>query len=94
MRYDVFNNKYSKLMDKLNGYSISRFNDDSIVEEYFMVDKFDNKEVSYISVYMTDDEQFNVVVEVKNKYGEYEEVENKNYKTVNGAYKKIVQILG
>ena len=33
MKYDVFNNKYSKLMDKLNGYSISRFNDDSIVEE-------------------------------------------------------------
>lgn len=94
MKYDVFTNKYSKLMDKLNGYSISRFNDDSIVEEYFMVDKFDNDEVSYISVYMTDDEQFNVVVEVKNKYGEYEEIESKNYKTVNGAYKKIVQILG
>ena len=94
MRYDLFANKYAKLMDKLNGYSISRFNDDSIVEEYFMVDKFDNEEVSYISVYMTDDEQFNVVIEIKNEYGDFEVVEEKNYKTVNGAYKKIKSVLG
>ena len=93
MRYDVFNNKYAKLMDKLNGYSISRFDDDSIVEEFFMVDKFDSDEIHYISVFMTDNEQFNVVIEIKDDEGNYIEVENKFYKSVNGAYNKIVKVL-
>ena len=93
-KYDVFLNKYAKLMDKLNEYSISRFNDDSIVEEFFMVDKYDKSNIHYISVYMNDAEEFNIIIEVKDKYGEYVIIEDKKYKTINGAYNKIKKVLG
>lgn len=87
--------KYNELINKLSKleYSISRFDDYSIVDEYFMVDKFSNKNISYISVFVTEDEQFNIVIEIKNKYDEFEITEEKKYKTVKGAYKKIVNIL-
>ena len=96
LKYDVFLNKYAKLMDKLNGYSISRFNDDSIVEEFFMVDKFDElnpSNIHYISVYMTDDEKFEIIVEVKDDNGEYQIIAEKYYKSINGAYNFIIKTL-
>lgn len=92
MNYNMFN-KYSKLMDKLYGYSIYRYQDDSIINEYFLVARNDGTEEKYfISVYATDKEEFNVIIEIKED-GEYFVVEDKKYKTVNGAYNKIVKRL-
>lgn len=94
MNYNVFINKYAKLMDKLNDYNISRFNDDdSIVGEFFMVDTRDG-DINYISVYMNDAEEFNIIIEAKDKYEEYVIIEDKKYKTINGAYNKIKKVLG
>ena len=93
LKYDVFLNKYAKLMDRLNEYSISRFNDDSIVEEFFMVDKYDKSNIHYISVYMTDDEKFEIIVEIKDDNGEYQIIAEKYYKSINGAYNFIIKIL-
>ena len=94
MNYNVFINKYAKLMDRLNDYNISRFNDDdSIVGEFFMVDTRDG-DINYISVYMNDAEEFNIIIEAKNKHGEYVIIEDKKYKTINGAYNKIKKVLG
>jgi hypothetical protein len=94
MNYNVFINKYAKLMDKLNDYNISRFSDDdSIVGEFFMVDTRDG-DINYISVYMNDAEEFNIIIEAKDKYGEYMIIEDKKYKTINGAYNKIKKVLG
>lgn len=94
MNYNVFINKYAKLMDKLNNYNISRFNDDdSIVGEFFMVDTRDG-DINYISVYMNDAEEFNIIIEAKDKYEEYVIIEDKKYKTINGAYNKIKKVLG
>ena len=93
LKYDVFLNKYAKLMDRLNEYSISRFNDDSIVEEFFMVDKYDKSNIHYISVYMTDDEKFEIRVEIKDDNGEYQIIAEKYYKSINGAYNFIIKIL-
>lgn len=94
MNYNVFINKYAKLMDKLNNYNISRFNDDdSIVGEFFMVDTRDG-DINYISVHMNDAEEFNIIIEGKDKYGEYVIIEDKKYKTINGAYNKIKKVLG
>ena len=93
LKYDVFLNKYAKLMDKLNEYSISRFNDDSIVEEFFMVDKYDKSNIHYISVYLTDDEKFEIIVEIKDDNGEYQIIAEKYYKSINGAYNFIIKIL-
>lgn len=94
MNYNVFINKYAKLMDKLNNYNISRFNDDdSIVGEFFMVDTRDG-DINYISVHMNDAEEFNIIIEAKDKYGEYVIIEDKKYKTINGAYNKIKKVLG
>ena len=94
LKYDVFLNKYAKLMDKLNGYSISRFNDEySIVEEFFMVDKYDKSNIHYISVYMTDDEKFEIIVEIKDDNDEYQIIAEKYYKSINGAYNFIIKTL-
>ena len=93
LKYDVFLNKYAKLMDRLNEYSISRFNDDSIVEEFFMVDKYDKSNIHYISVYMTDDEKFEIIAEIKDDNGEYQIIAEKYYKSINGAYNFIIKIL-
>ena len=93
LKYDVFLNKYAKLMDRLNEYSISRFNDDSIVEEFFMVDKYDKSNIHYISVYMTDDEKFEIIVEIKDDNGEYQIIAEKYYKSINGAYNFIKRYL-
>ena len=93
LKYDVFLNKYAKLMDRLNEYSISRFNDDSIVEEFFMVDKYDKSNIHYISVYMTDDEKFEIIVEIKDNNGEYQITAEKYYKSINGAYNFIIKTL-
>ena len=93
LKYDVFLNKYAKLLDRLNEYSISRFNDDSIVEEFFMVDKYDKSNIHYISVYMTDDEKFEIIVEIKDDNGEYQIIAEKYYKSINGAYNFIIKIL-
>ena len=92
MNYNMFN-KYSKLMDKLYGYSIYRYQDDSIINEYFLVARNDGTEEKYfVSVYVTDKEEFNIIIETKED-NEYYVVEDKKYKTVNGAYKKIIQAL-
>ena len=93
LKYDVFLNKYAKLMDKLNEYSISRFNDDSIVEEFFMVDNYDKSNIHYISVYMTDDEKFEIIVEIKDDNDEYQIIAEKYYKSINGAYNFITKTL-
>lgn len=94
MNYNVFINKYAKLMDKLNDYNISRFNDDdSIVGEFFMVDTRDG-DINYISVHMNDAEEFNIIIEAKDKYDEYVIIEDKKYKTINGVYNKIKKVLG
>ena len=93
LKYDVFLNKYAKLMDRLNEYSISRFNDDSIVEEFFMVDKYDKSNIHYISVYMTDDEKFEIIVEIKDDNGEYQIIAEKYYKSIIGAYNFIIKTL-
>ena len=93
LKYNVFLNKYAKLMDKLNEYRISRFNDDSIVEEFFMVDKYDKSNIHYISVYMTDDEKFEIIVEIKDNNNEYQIIAEKYYKSINGAYNFIIKTL-
>ncbi len=85
--------KYMTLINMLSEYNISRFDDYSIIGEYFMIDSYDDT-INYISVFMTDDNQFNVIIETKDNDGEYKIIENKFYKSVNGVYNKIKKVLG
>jgi hypothetical protein len=61
-----------------------------------MVDKYNeyNKyNIHYISVYMTDDEKFKIIVEIKDDNDKYQIIAEKYYKSINGAYNFIIKTL-
>jgi hypothetical protein len=79
--------KYENLKSMLReNYSISLFDDDSIVEEYILL----GTENYAISVFVEGEEFFQIVIERKNKVEDrWEEVEERRYITTKPAYKFI-----
>ena len=79
--------KYENLKSMLReSYSISLFDDDSIVGEYILLGTKDYA----ISVFIEDEEFFQIVIERKNKIEDrWEEVETRHYITAKPAYKFI-----